>query len=172
MRKRSQRLWLIGIAAVLAIGATALASVALKDTVAYFYTPSDVVEKHAAVEGKAARVGGLVERGSVTHTPDGVMHFKITDGPNALAVSFTGIPPDLFAEGQGVVAEGKFDASGALSAKRVLAKHDENYMPKETYDAIRRRAGEKGLEEFKKENGMPPPPMPVTSPTAQTGGGG
>src|SRR5262245_42147246 len=105
MRKRSQRLWLIGAAAVLAIGATALAATALKDTVAYFYTPSDLVEKDAVRPGKAARVGGLVEAGSVQRHMDGSMEFKITDGGAATLVTFNGSVPDLFAEGQGIVAE-------------------------------------------------------------------
>jgi cytochrome c-type biogenesis protein CcmE len=156
MRKRSQRLWLIGAAALLAAGAVALAATALKDTVAYFYTPSDLVEKGAAQPGKSARVGGLVQTGSVTHAADGTMTFKITDGPNATLVTFDGIPPDLFAEGQGIVAEGKFDDKGELIAKRVLAKHDENYMPKEVYDSIRKRSGEKGVEEYERENKKAP----------------
>lgn len=170
MRKRSQRLWVISVAAVLAVGAVALAAVALKDTVAYFYTPSDVVNKQADIAGKSARVGGLVEKGSVKHTSDGLLHFRITDGPHALDVSFDQIPPDLFGEGQGVVAEGKFDANGALIAKRVLAKHDESYMPKEVYDSIRKRAGEEGVEEFKKENGAAPPPPAASSVPAGNGG--
>ena len=143
MRKRSQRLWLIGAASVLAIGAVALAATALQDTVAFFYAPSDLVEKHVIVEGKSARVGGLVEERSVTHDAAGLMMFRITDTKHAVPVVFEGIPPDLFREGQGVVAEGKFDAEGRLVASRVLAKHDENYMPKETYDALRRAAESK-----------------------------
>src|SRR5262249_33242806 len=134
MRKRSQRLWLIGAAGVLAIGAVALAATALQDTVAFFYAPSDLIAKHVIVEGKSARVGGLVEEHSVSHDKAGMMMFRITDTKHTVPVVFDGIPPDLFREGQGVVAEGKFDAEGRLVAKRVLAKHDENYMPKETYD--------------------------------------
>lgn len=143
MRKRSQRLWLIGAASVLAIGAVALAATALQDTVAFFYAPTDLVEKHVIVEGKSARVGGLVEERSVTHDAAGLMMFRITDTKHTVPVVFDGIPPDLFKEGQGVVAEGKFDAQGRLVADRVLAKHDENYMPKETYDALRRAAESK-----------------------------
>jgi cytochrome c-type biogenesis protein CcmE len=143
MRKRSQRLWLLGAAGVLAAGAVALAATALQDTVAFFYAPSDLVEKDVIVEGKSARVGGLVEERSVTHDADGVMLFRITDTKNTVPVVFEGIPPDLFQEGQGVVAEGKFDAQGRLVASRVLAKHDENYMPKETYDALRKAAESK-----------------------------
>jgi len=136
MRKRSQRLWLIGAAVVLVGGAIALASVALKDTVAFFYAPTDLIEKNVIAEGKSVRVGGLVEVGSESHNSEGVLVFRITDNRNTVPVLFDGIPPDLFKEGQGVVAEGKFDAEGRLVAKRVLAKHDENYMPKEVKDAL------------------------------------
>ena len=140
MRKRSQRLWLIGAAGALALGAVALAATALQDTVAFFYAPSDLVEKNVIAEGKSARVGGLVEVGSETHGSDGALMFRITDNKHTVPVVFEGIPPDLFREGQGVVAEGKFDADGTLIASRVLAKHDENYMPKEVYDALRKDA--------------------------------
>jgi cytochrome c-type biogenesis protein CcmE len=143
MRKRSQRLWLIGAASVLALGAVALAATALQDTVAFFYSPSDLVEKQVIADGKSARVGGLVEERSVSHDAGGVMMFRITDTKHTVPVMFDGIPPDLFKEGQGVVAEGKFDAEGRLVASRVLAKHDENYMPKETYDALRKAAESK-----------------------------
>jgi cytochrome c-type biogenesis protein CcmE len=140
MRKRSQRLWFIGAAALLAAGGVALAATALQDTVAFFYSPTDVITKDVAASGKNARVGGLVEVKSVGHDANGVMLFKITDNHNAVPVVFDGIPPDLFREGQGVIAEGKFDHDGRLVAKRVLAKHDENYMPKEVYDALRKEA--------------------------------
>jgi cytochrome c-type biogenesis protein CcmE len=142
MRKRSQRLWMIGAAAVLVAGAVALAATALKDTVSFFYSPSDVVAKEVAIAGKSARVGGLVEVQSVKHDGDGQLLFAITDTKNVVPVIFDGIPPDLFKEGQGVIAEGRFDGEGRLIASRVLAKHDENYMPKETYDALRKAAEE------------------------------
>ena len=140
MRKRSQRLWLIGAAAVLVAGALGLASIALKDTVAFFYTPSDLIEKHAIKEGKSARIGGLVEVGSETHNAKGELVFKLTDGANSVPVVFDNIPPDLFKEGKGAIAEGKFDGNGTLVASRVLAKHDENYMPKEVHDALCKRS--------------------------------
>lgn len=138
MRKRSQRLWLIGSAALLTTGAIALAVVALQDTVAFFQSPSDIVEKGVTNIQQSIRVGGLVEKGSETHDQDGALLFKITDGKHTVPVIYHNIPPDLFEEGKGVVAEGKFDETGRLVAKRVLAKHDENYMPKETYDADRK----------------------------------
>jgi cytochrome c-type biogenesis protein CcmE len=142
MRKRSQRLWLIGAAVVLVGGAIALASVALKDTVAFFYSPSDLVEKNVVADGKSARVGGLVEAGSETHDSTGALLFHITDNKNSVPVVFDGIPPDLFKEGQGVIAEGRFDGEGRLIATRVLAKHDENYMPKEVHDALCKKSPE------------------------------
>ena len=142
MRKRSQRLWLIGVAGALGLGAVALAATALQDTVAFFYAPSDLVEKNVIAEGRSARVGGLVEVGSETHAASGELLFRITDNKHTVPVVFDGIPPDLFREGQGVVAEGKFNADGTLIASRVLAKHDENYMPAEVYDALRKNAEE------------------------------
>ncbi len=144
MRKRSQRLWLIGAAAVLVTGAVALAATALQDTVSFFQSPSDVVAKGAINTKQSIRVGGLVKEGSETHGTAGELLFKITDGKHEVPVMFEGIPPDLFEEGKGVIAEGKFDDTGRLVAQRVLAKHDENYMPKETYDALRRAAESDG----------------------------
>jgi len=151
MRKRSQRLWLIGAAAVLTTGAVALAVVALQDTVAFFQSPSDIVAKGVTSFKHNIRVGGLVEKGSETHGSDGALLFKITDGKHTVPVVYHDIPPDLFEEGKGVVAEGKFDEMGRLVAKRVLAKHDENYMPKETYDALKRAAESDGKTAYDKE---------------------
>lgn len=147
MRKRSQRLWLIGAAALLTTGAVALAVVALQDTVAFFQSPSDIVAKGVGNLNQSVRVGGLVEKGSETHGPDGALLFKITDGKHAVPVVYHDIPPDLFEEGKGVVAEGKFDETGRLVAKRVLAKHDENYMPKEVAEAIAKGKAQKASEQ-------------------------
>jgi len=151
MRKRSQRLWLIGAAALLTTGAIALAVFGLRDTVAFFQSPSDIVEKGVTNIQQSIRVGGLVEKGSETHDQDGALLFKITDGKHTVPVIYHDIPPDLFEEGKGVVAEGKFDETGRLVAKRVLAKHDENYMPKETYDALKRAAESDGKSAYDKE---------------------
>ncbi len=139
MRKRSQRLWLIIAAAVLAAGGLGLAAVALQDTVAFAVTPSQVAERSIARPGRSVRVGGLVEENSIRHSGADLL-FRITDGAAATEVSFNGIPPDLFEEGQGVVAIGKFDESGHLKADKILARHDENYMPKEAYDSLRKAA--------------------------------
>lgn len=162
MRKRSQRLWLIGVAAVLALGATALAATALRDTMAFAYTPSQVVEKSVVRPGRSARIGGLVEEGSVRHVGADLL-FRITDGANATDVTFNGIPPDLFEEGQGVVAVGKFDADGRLVADKILARHDENYMPKEAYDSLKKAAGDKGVATYDKSH---PDGQPVAGPSA------
>ena len=140
MRKRSQRLWMIGAAGVLVAGALALGATALRDTVSYFYAPSDLAEQGVIKPGLAARIGGLVEEDSIRSGENGAVVFRVTDGVHAVPVSYHGLLPDLFEEGQGVVAEGQFDAQGQLVAKRVLARHDENYMPKEVYDALRNKA--------------------------------
>jgi cytochrome c-type biogenesis protein CcmE len=90
--------------------------------------------------GQSVRIGGLVEKGSIRHGDNGALLFRVTDGATAVPVTFDGLPPDLFKEDQGVVAEGRMDKNGELVAKRVLARHDETYMPKEAYDALRKRA--------------------------------
>ncbi|MEZ5937579.1 MAG: cytochrome c maturation protein CcmE [Hyphomonadaceae bacterium] len=139
MRKRSQRLWLIGAASVLVAGALALAATGLKDAMAFAYTPTQMMEKQVSV-GRSVRVGGLVETGSVVKGEGSELLFNITDGTHSTPVVFDGLPPDLFEEGQGVVAEGRMADDGRLVAKRVLARHDENYMPKEAYEAMRAQA--------------------------------
>jgi cytochrome c-type biogenesis protein CcmE len=139
VRKRSQRLWFIGAAALLAAGGLALAATALQDTVAFAYTPTQV-EEDAVRPGRSVRIGGLVEAGSVGNAEGAAIRFAITDNANSVPVVFTGVLPDLFAEGQGVVAEGALDESGTLVAKRVLARHDETYMPKEAYEALKKQA--------------------------------
>ena len=157
MRKRSQRLWVIGVAAALVIIAVPLAAIGLKGAANFFYSPSDVVEQNAAVDGKNARIGGLVEQNTVTHDANGILHFRITDTKNSVPVVFDQIPPDLFRECQGVIAEGKFDAEGRLVAKRVLAKHDENYMPPEMYEKMKAAAGDGGMMKCQTEAATPGP---------------
>jgi cytochrome c-type biogenesis protein CcmE len=145
MRKRSQRLWMIGAAAVLVTGAAALAVVGLQGAVAFFQSPSDIAAKGTASYHQSIRVGGLIEVGSQKHGDGGkLLTFTITDGKHTVPVVYDGIPPDMVKEGKGVVAEGKFDSSGTLVATRVLAKHDENYMPKEAYDALKRASEKEG----------------------------
>jgi len=122
---------------VLAIAA-ALVLNALRDSIVFFSTPVMVAEKHVPA-GRRFRLGGLVEPGSLVRGEHLAVTFKVSDGAASLPVAFTGILPDLFREGQGVVAEGALDASGVFKADTVLAKHDETYMPKEVADALKKQ---------------------------------
>jgi cytochrome c-type biogenesis protein CcmE len=116
--------------------AAALVLFAFRDNLVFFYSPSDLVEKHVA-EGRRVRIGGLVEENSVERQGK-VMDFRVTDGKTELKVTYSGAVPDLFREGQGVVAEGKLRRDGVFAAESVLAKHDEAYMPPEVADALKR----------------------------------
>lgn len=131
MKAKHQRLTLALLAVVALVGAGLLAASALKDQAAYFYAPSDL--KSAQVTpGKRIRLGGMVADKSVQPAGDGVtIDFVVTDGGAQTPVRFRGIPPDLFKENSGVVAEGAFDANGLFVADNILAKHDERYMPPE-----------------------------------------
>lgn len=124
---------------VLSIGVLTLAmllvAVALRDTIVFFHTPKDVAQKNIPA-GKRIRLGGLVAEGSLKRGAGTSVEFAITDTVRTIAVSYTGILPDLFREGQGVVAEGKLDGAGHFLADTVLAKHDENYMPPEAKAAV------------------------------------
>lgn len=134
MKPKQQRMILLAAALAAIAGAGALAASALGDTATYFYSPSDVLAK-GVPPGEAIRLGGLVEPGSVTREGATIV-FRVTDNAQATAVRYTGIVPDLFREGQGVIAEGKFTADGAFVADSVLAKHDEKYMPPEVAGAL------------------------------------
>lgn len=136
MKAKHQRLWLAGAALAALIGAALLAMWGLRDQAAYFYTPGDAVRDHVA-PGRAVRLGGMVEKGSVRRLPDGVsIAFVVTDGQATVPVRFTGIVPDLFREGSGVVAEGAFAPDGSFTAETILAKHDERYMPPQVAGAM------------------------------------
>lgn len=131
MKAKHQRLILALAALIALVGAGLLAASALKDEAAYFYTPNDVKTKGVEPE-KAIRLGGMVVKGSLKRASDGVtIHFDVTDGKATVPARFTGIAPDLFREGSGVVAEGSFDRNGTFEATNLLAKHDERYMPRE-----------------------------------------
>lgn len=135
MKSKHQRLILILLALVAIIGAGLLAASALKDEAAYFYTPNDAKTK-GVEPGKAIRLGGMVVKGSLKRQADGVtIRFDVTDGKASVPVTYTGVTPDLFREGSGVVADGKFDrdvnSGGLFVAHEILAKHDERYMPRE-----------------------------------------
>ncbi|KAA9016308.1 cytochrome c maturation protein CcmE [Sphingobium limneticum] len=131
MKAKHQRLILALAALVALVGAGLLAASALKDEAAYFYAPADVKTK-GVEPGKAIRLGGMVVKGSLKRAADGItIHFDVTDGKATVPATFSGIAPDLFKEGSGVVAEGAFDAKGTFIATNLLAKHDERYMPRE-----------------------------------------
>ncbi|WP_375597949.1 cytochrome c maturation protein CcmE [Devosia sp. Naph2] len=133
-RKQKRLATIAGLALVLAI-ATALVLVALRDQIVFFYAPSDVAAREIA-PGQAIRLGGLVKEGSWIR--DGQENlFTITDGGHEIVAQYVGILPDLFREGQGVVAEGSLGADGRFEASNVLAKHDENYIPKEVVEALK-----------------------------------
>lgn len=135
-RKQRRLLVIAGIGVVLAI-ALALILTALSSQIVFFYTPSEAVAKHVPA-GQAMRLGGLVKIGSWKKNADGNV-FVLSDGKGEMTVSFKGIVPDLFREGQGIVAEGSMAADGTFTATNVLAKHDENYIPKEIVDDLKKR---------------------------------
>lgn len=131
MKAKHQRLILALVALAAIIGAGLLAASALRDEAAYFYAPADVRTK-GVEPGKAIRLGGMVAKGSLKRASDGVtIRFDVTDGKATVPAAFSGIAPDLFKEGGGVVAEGAFDGKGTFVATNLLAKHDERYMPRE-----------------------------------------
>ena len=139
-RKQMRGLLIGGGVAILAIAAIMVAF-ALRDTIVFFHTPSDVAEGKIS-DGQRFRLGGLVADGSVVRGEGTKIRFAVTDTLKTVPVSYDGILPDLFREGQGVVTEGKLDASGKFIADTVLAKHDENYMPPEVAAALK----EKGVK--------------------------
>lgn len=131
---KHQRLVLILVALVALIGAALLAAWALRNQASFFYVPSDVVA-HRPPPDRAGRLGGMVEKGSLRSEADGVtIDFVVTDEKAKVPVRYSGIVPDLFEEGSGVVAEGHFAANGTFVADTLLAKHDENYVPRELKD--------------------------------------
>ena len=134
LRKR-QRLVLVIVALVLLGGASGLVLFALSDSVAFFVTPSDIATGKVEAD-KRFRLGGLVVAGSVERN-DGTVRFRLTDQANEVPVRYRGILPDLFREGQGIVAQGVLGEDGVFAASEVLAKHDENYMPPEVAEALK-----------------------------------
>lgn len=129
MKPKRQRLILALLAVAAVAGAGLLALSALKDQAAFFYAPGDVAKSGPPV-GRAVRLGGMVQRGSIARQPDGVsIRFVVADGVATVPVTFRGVTPDLFREGSGVVAEGVFNADRSFTASNLLAKHDERYMP-------------------------------------------
>ncbi|MHA1189008.1 MAG: cytochrome c maturation protein CcmE [Alphaproteobacteria bacterium] len=139
--RKKKRLALIGVAGLLIALTAALVLVALKEQIVFFYAPGDLAQKQVA-PGTRFRLGGLVADGSVERQEsESTVAFVITDTVDTVPVVFSGILPDLFREGQGVIAEGALDARGTFVADTVLAKHDETYMPREVADSLK----DKGL---------------------------
>ncbi len=137
MTRKQRRLTLIGGSlGVLAI-AVALMLNALSGSIVFFNSPTDIAEKHPGADARI-RLGGLVKNGSVVRGENLRIRFAVTDGKTDIPVRYQGIVPDLFREGQGVVAEGKLEPNGTFLADTVLAKHDERYMPKEVVDALKK----------------------------------
>lgn len=136
MTRKQRRLTMIGGAGAVLALAAGLVLFALRDQIVFFYSPTQLAEK-ALAPGTRVRVGGLVEAGSVVRNGDGSVQFAVTDTAKIVTVAYHGILPDLFREGQGIVAEGLLAGDGSVNAETVLAKHDENYMPKEVVDALK-----------------------------------
>lgn len=146
MTRKRQRLVVLLLALLLGGGATALVLNAFSDNLVFFYSPTDLKTKQVPV-GRSLRIGGLVEEGSVKRDGDGVtIHFVVTDLKNTVPVTYSGVLPDLFREGQGVVAEGTLAADGGFTARSVLAKHDEKYMPREVAEALKKSGEWRGDE--------------------------
>jgi cytochrome c-type biogenesis protein CcmE len=138
MKPRHKRmLWIVAGLAALAVAATLVLN-AFRSNLVFFFTPTQIADGEAP-RGKPFRIGGLVEPDSVKRVGDGTtVTFRVTDNVKAIDVAFTGILPDLFREGRGVVAQGTLENDGSFKAREVLAKHDENYMPPEAAEALRR----------------------------------
>ena len=137
MTRKQRRAVLIGTCLAVLGVAVGLVLFALRESIVFFYTPSEVAEKHLET-GQRFRLGGLVENGSVKRGEGATVGFVITDKRSTLPVTFTGVLPDLFREGQGVVAQGSLGGDGVFTATQVLAKHDEKYMPPEVAAALKK----------------------------------
>jgi cytochrome c-type biogenesis protein CcmE len=141
MKSRHKKLSIIAVALVLVGGAAALVLNAFQSNLVFFFSPTDVHQGKAPAD-RVFRIGGLVKEGSVKRQPDGLTtSFIVTDTVQVIPAVYTGILPDLFAEGKGVVADGKLGSDGLFTANRVLAKHDENYMPPEAAHALEQAKG-------------------------------
>lgn len=144
MRRRTLRLWMV-VGGLASLGlAAGLALSAMRDNLVFFYSPSDLAAKPPPL-GRRVRIGGLVESGSVHRIGDGTtVSFAVTDTKTELPVRYTGVLPDLFREGQGVVAQGELGKDGIFVANEVLARHDEKYMPPEVAKALKEQGHWKG----------------------------
>jgi len=142
-RAARRRLMMVAVAAPVLALAVGVALFALKGSISFFYTPAQAAAAHVP-PGRAIQLGGLVRAGSVVRKPDGEVDFVVADHTAATRVVFRGELPDLFREGQGVVAIGAFDAAGVFQARQILAKHDERYMPPELADALKKQGEWRG----------------------------
>ncbi len=154
MTRKKRRLYILLLCALGLGSATALTLTAFQDNLVFFRSPSDIAEQRPP-EGRAFRLGGLVESGSVERGGEyagrPAIRFAVTDGANRIPVVFTGVLPDLFREGQGVVTQGVLGTDGVFRAREVLARHDETYMPPEVADALKRSG------HWNPAQGAPPP---------------
>lgn len=168
MTRKKRRLMVVLLAGLGLGTATALTLTAFQDNLVFFLSPSDIAANRPPAE-RAFRLGGLVEAGSLERVtaPDGrpLAQFRVTDGPHTVPVTFAGVLPDLFREGQGVVALGRLLPDNSFRASEVLARHDETYMPPEVADALRRSG------HWNPSEGAPPPASSWnTAPRARVGG--
>ena len=138
MTRKQRRLTLIGAGVGVLALAAALVLSALRDSIVFFNSPTEIVEKQIA-PGTRVRLGGLVKPGSLERGAELAVSFAVTDGNRDIRVAYRGLLPDLFREGQGVVAEGTVEPGGSFRADTILAKHDERYMPKEVADALKKQ---------------------------------
>jgi cytochrome c-type biogenesis protein CcmE len=147
VKPKNKRLSLLVVVSIILVAAVGLMLVAFEDNLIFFNTPTDIVEKEIEAD-RRFRLGGLVEEESVRRDDDGLTtRFRVTDLTHTVEVSFRGILPDLFREGQGVVAEGKLNAAGVFIASEVLAKHDENYIPENVAEALKKSGQWRGAGE-------------------------
>jgi cytochrome c-type biogenesis protein CcmE len=138
MTRKQRRIAMISSALAVLSLAVGLVLIALRDNIVFFYGPSELAQK-APAAGARLRIGGLVKEGSVSRLPDEAIRFKVTDSKQDVEVLYKGALPDLFREGQGVVAEGALAPDGIFRADTILAKHDERYMPREVADALKKQ---------------------------------
>lgn len=138
MKARNKRLMWLAVGAVLLLGAVTMVLKAFRENLVFFQTPSEVAAGKVP-QGRSFRIGGMVVQGSLKRQADGLtVQFDLTDTAKVVPIKYTGPLPDLFREGKGAVATGKLDASGTFVASEILAKHDENYMPPEAQEALKR----------------------------------